>query len=329
MSEDISALSPWVIRPLDPGADLPVVARLLAAVEEHDEDGELVTEATLRERLTLPGHDPALDQMVATPAGVSSEVIGWMSAWHAPGNRVAYLDGAVHPVWRGHGIGGMLLRHALRRARKLGASAAGSYASSGNLASTTFLQSAGFHPVSANTLLRAPGNMTFPAPHWPAGFTLSPQSAVLSIPLLAKAYTRCYQGLWGHNEHVDEEQVASWLPEMNPYSVFVITGPDDDVAGICQADMNAEWTERDGVPTAYVDAPGVTPEHRAQGLYLPLLLAALSSLREKSPATILLESWGDADETLALYESFGFTTQRRSVAYEMALAWRRDAVTPW
>ena len=239
------------------------------------------------------------------------------SAWRAPENHVAYLDGAVHPNWRGRGIGGTLLRHALRRVRELGAPVAGCYAGSQNHASDHFLRRAGFGAISSNTLLRAPGDTHFSEPCWPAGFTLRPYSAVRSIPVLAQTYTLCFEGLWGHNEHVDEEQVAGWLPDMNLDSILMLFGPDGTVAGICQADMNVEWTERSGVPTAYVDAPGVAPEHRAIGLYLPLLLAALARLHSQSPTTIMLESWGDADETLALYESVGFATVRRSVAYQM------------
>ncbi len=77
--------------------------------------------------------------------------------------------------------------------------------------------------------------------------------------------------------------------------------------------------QRSGEAVPYIDAPGLVPEHRSERLYVALLLAACAELRSLRPRALELESWGDADETLAAYQALGFTVARHTTAYERPL----------
>jgi ribosomal protein S18 acetylase RimI-like enzyme len=61
------------------------------------------------------------------------------------------------------------------------------------------------------------------------------------------------------------------------------------------------------------------PEHRSARLYAALLFAACVHLRTMRPEAIVLESWGDTDETLAAYQALGFEVVRHTTAYERPL----------
>lgn len=301
----------YVIRPFAPEDDLPRLVRVMAEVEAADHDGEDVSEETLRGHLTLPGHDPARDRWVAVASDEPDTLLGWGFVWVAPGETLATLIGAVHPAWRGKGIGGQLMALVLDRARELGATRAGAYVGSRNEAAGAFLRRRGFAVVSANTLLRIASNMSLLEADIPAGYTVRTYADNPDPALFQRAVNRCYEGLWGHHT-VPEEVVAEWLPTLDPASIYFLIGPDGDVAGTVR-------TERYGEPVGYVDAPGVVPEHRQDGLYVPLLRAAMRRLRERTPSAIELESWGDAPETLAQYEALGFAVVRQAVAYERVI----------
>lgn len=291
--------------------DLPRLVRLMATVEAADQDGEDWSEETLRGHLTLPGHDPTRDRWVAIAPDDPDTLLGWGFVWVAPGETLATLSGAVQPAWRGQGIGGRLMDLALDRARELGATSAGAYAGSRNEPAGAFLRKRDFAPVSANTLLRIAGNAPLPELVLPSGYALRTYADNPDPALFQRAVNHCYEGLWGHHT-VSAEVVAEWLPTLDPASIFFLIGPDGDVAGTVRA-------ERYGEPVGSVDAPGVVPAHRGDGLYVPLLLAAVQRLRERTPEAIELESWGDAPETLAQYEALGFAVVRQAVAYERAI----------
>jgi len=87
------------------------------------------------------------------------------------------------------------------------------------------------------------------------------------------------------------------------------------VAGVGRAELSEQLTAQRGVPTGHIDAPGVVPEYRGAGLYLPLLLTLIHWLLPQGPAALELESWGDEPGTLALYRTLGFSVMKEEVSY--------------
>ena len=103
-------------RHFDVQRDFASLVTLLNEVEQVDHDGEDVSEAMLREQLTWPGHDPALDRWVATP-GDSGQLVGYGTMFKSPNDEHADVYIVVHPAWRRRGIGSELLARVLERAR--------------------------------------------------------------------------------------------------------------------------------------------------------------------------------------------------------------------
>ncbi|MEO7003673.1 MAG: GNAT family N-acetyltransferase [Ktedonobacterales bacterium] len=310
-------------RQFDAQTDLPWLASLLAAVEAADHTGEDVREQTLREQLAWPGHDPARDRWVAESTGTAAELgslIGYGALFKTTLGERADVYVAIHPDRRGQGVGAELLRRVVARARELGATQLGAYAADHLTASDAFLRARGFARVSAYTEMSIAGDTTFPAPQWPDGFTVRPYAAVQDATIFLDTINRSYAGVWGHHTLTMEEALA-WLPEVVAEGAFLLFAPDGAVAGICRAEMSKRLSERRGEPTGLVDAPGVVPERRSEGLYLPQTLHALGWLQRQTPAPagLVLESWGDDPATLDLYTHIGFAVTHREVSYRLDL----------
>lgn len=311
-------MMPFNFRHLDPTTDLNALVRLYVEVEAADRDGRDTSEARLREQLGRQGHNPRQDCWVVETAEAPNELVAFSGVWKDPAGESADIVGLVHPAWRRRGIGRVLLSQILMRSRAISAANVNVYANARNRAPIAFLRDHRFQPVGTYTLLRAPGDISVGAPAWPPGFNVRSYAAVQQPALLAEAMTRCYDGLWGHNA-VSEADLAKWLPEWATDGLFMTFDSGGEVAGVCRSEMSRKLTARQGEPTGYIDAPGVLPWRRDQGLYLPLLVTALQYLRAQRPASIEMESWGDDERNLALYQQAGFDIARQSVLYRLNL----------
>jgi mycothiol synthase len=311
-------MMPYNFRHCEPHTDLPRVAQLYAEAAAADGEPNDANEVRLREQMALPGHNPAQDTWIVEVPGDPDELVGFASVWKEPGGARATLAGVVHPDWRRRSIGRILLRYTLSRARAMGATQVGAYAESRNQASTAFLREHSFLPVAAYTLMRARTGVPFNPPAWPAGFSVRSYDAVPNLPLLVQAMNSSYDGLWGHSV-TSEEELGGRLREWAQDGLFLVFDAGGEVAGVCRAELSRKLSEERGQATGYIEAPGVIPFRRREGLYLPLLLTAVQYLRARQPATIELESWGDDDRTLAVYQQAGFVNVRQSVSYRLNL----------
>lgn len=309
---------PYTFRHVEPHYDLPKLARLLAEVEEVDREERDTSEAKLREQLSLPGHDPAQDSWAVEDAADPERLIGFAGVWQTPDSDRADVMGVVHPEFRHKGVGRILIGRVLARARTLGVRQADAYADARNEAGTTFLHAHNFLPVAAYTRLRARRGAQLTPPSFPPGFSIKSYDRVQDAGVLAAALTSGYDGLWGH-QRVTADDVAGILKEWPQEGIFLVFDAGNEVAGVCRAEMSERLTAQRGQPTGLVDAPGVIPFRRRDGLYLPLLLTAARHLIAQNPAAIEVESWGDDDRVLASYEGIGFAVARRSVAHRLML----------
>ena len=89
--------------------------------------------------------------------------------------------------------------------------------------------------------------------------------------------------------------------------------------GVSRVEPSPERSSKTGVPTGYIDAPGVVPQHRRLDLYRALVLTGIRWLRSQGYALVEMESWGDKLEVLKMYRELGFTDIRQLVCYQMNL----------
>jgi hypothetical protein len=107
----------------------------------------------------------------------------------------------------------------------------------------------------------------------------------------------CFADVWGHHDPGPAD----------PDSVFVGLHEGGAWVGICEVDRDAQW----------IDGPGVVPGLRTPDRYVRLVQGAAAYLRNDP---VVLETWGDADSTLAAYASLGFEVVHSVSGWELDLS---------
>jgi len=273
----------------------------------------------MRQRLTKPGTDPALDTWVVERDG--SEVVGFGQVWseHPHTEVVCYVR--VDPDCAGRGVATALLDRGARRAEQLAARAeagqrvalhATSWPKDGPAA--RLLESAGFAPIRYFLLMTIDLHERPEPAHWPADVethALDEGSDLLPVYEAQKAIFRDH---WGEAQPDFEE----WLHEytgFDPTLWFVA----EDAAGIAGfALCLPEFTED---PNAgYVGELGVRPDRRGAGLGLALLQQAFSAFAARGKQRVSLHV--DAENltgALRLYTRAGMRAEPRIVVWEREL----------
>jgi mycothiol synthase len=303
-----------IYRPFISEQDIPRLLRLRAAVEAEDQEGADNREETLRTQLALPGHDPAHDRLVAALAADPEQLIGYNLVWLPPGEQNARANVIVHPAWRRQGLGSTLLNRALRRAYQLGAAQVSISAHHKHPAAGAFLRKHAFQPAGAYTEMRAPGDRRLPPTVWPYGYQVRSYAEVQDLATLTQAMNECYADLWGHH-HVSQDQMAEWLPQFDQQGLFLVFSEKNRPVGVSRVELSAERSSHNGVPTGYIDSPGIYSPHRRLDLYRALLLTGMKWLQRQDQALIELESWGDKQEVLRSYFDLGFQIISQVVTY--------------
>jgi GNAT superfamily N-acetyltransferase len=178
-------------------------------------------------------------------------------------------------------------------------------------------RTAGFTPAGTVCELHGDFPGEIPDPNAPDGYFLKPYHELRHLPTLAALLHRAYHDRFGR-------------PEFETDGVTVET-----VQAEIDADPDA-GLERDyftmlnffgkGVAVvrcrglAWIDAPGVVPEERGNGLHLPLLAAALNHLKAKGSRAIWLVSCDDDPAWIADYRRAGFTMETTRTCWQKKIA---------
>jgi mycothiol synthase len=308
----------FLIRNFSPANDIDALLQLRRIAEDIDHEGTQVDEQALRAQLRLPGHDPDHDRWVISAPDDPAMLIGAALVWLPPDSQTVRLNIIVHPDFRQQGLGSQLYDRAAERACALGGQNIQAYVSTRNPHAEAFLKKHGFERQGAYHELRRELPEHLPSPVWPYGYQVRSYAEVQDLPLLTYAMNVCYEGLWGHHE-VSQDQMASWLTEFNPQGLFLVSSPSGKTVGISRVETSAERSAKNGVPTGYIDAPGLHHHHRRIDLYRALLLTGMRWLQEQGQQLVEMESWGDKQEILNLYQDLGFMVVRRLVSYQHPL----------
>jgi GNAT superfamily N-acetyltransferase len=177
-----------IYRPLDLEHDFIPLVALLNEIKRADHNDEIISEADLHDMLTGTGQDPATNTWVVT-APNSASLIGCGLILKAPNDEHADLLIAVHPSWRGQGIGSQIFTFLLERARALNTRAVRGYVDIQHRAADHFARNRGFEPVSTYTRLTVSASRPFPGAVLPPGFVTRSYDQVQRIDLLTQAIT--------------------------------------------------------------------------------------------------------------------------------------------
>src|SRR5215203_1185110 len=267
-------------------------------------------EDEIRQRLTRPATDPALDSWLAK----DGDVIGFAQVWAEPADVVCYVR--VDPEHRGEGIATALLERAEQRAGALSAEPQHATSWPKDEAAAPFLEAQGFEPIRYLSLMTIDLDQPPAAPHWPTG-----------VRIRALAEGADLRPVWEAQQSIFAETPQSfdeWLHEytgaggLDP-TLWFVAEADDGWAGfaLCVPELAED-------PQAgYVNELGVRADRRGQGLGLALLRQTFVEFHRRGRRRVSLHV--DADNltgAVRLYTRAGMSPDPRLVV------WQREGSRP-
>jgi GNAT superfamily N-acetyltransferase len=245
-------------------------------------------------------HHPTTDRFVLEDA---DQIIGY--AWIA-GDRPDRTDCwlCVAPEHQRKGHGNRLLERILERASQRQASGLMAYLP-GDRPVLEFARQTGFEIRGYFREMRLPATTGRKSAALPNGWRLEPYSESLDVERYARILDASYADLWGHGI-ASPEVMQAMLSTLEPQDTFLLVdanGIDVGCAGITKGNPQS------------IDAPGLIPTHRSVQNYQAVLASTLNKL--EPGFEVMLNSWGDSDETITAYLEFGFLETKRT-----AIAWR-------
>jgi ribosomal protein S18 acetylase RimI-like enzyme len=258
----------------------------------------------MRQRLTHPGTDPALDTWLAEDRG---EIVAFAQAWEEEEAVVCYVR--VDPQQRGRGLGSTLLERAAARAQEVRPKPA-LHATSWprDAAAAPLLEGAGFSPLRYLSLM----TIDFAGPPEPPGWAVDVVVRALDEHLDLRRIHDAQQTVFPAQSFED------WLHEyahIDPTLWFVAEDA-DGIAGfaLCLPELSED-------PEAgYVSELGVRPDRRGQGLGLALLRHTFVEFHARGKRRVTLHV--DVDNltgALRLYTRAGMRPDPRLVVWERPL----------
>ncbi|MFQ6069808.1 MAG: GNAT family N-acetyltransferase [Candidatus Aminicenantales bacterium] len=282
--------------------------------ENHGFAGD-VSLTSLRKGIKKPGYFPQRHLFLAEEEGRISGLANL-----DPELRIkrVILSGYIHPSSRGKGIGFMLLEHATRRAREMGAEAIHVSLSDDDSSARNFLLKNGFSPVRVFITLR----LVF-SQNRKTEFSSETDKYSLTFlekgeeKKLARLQNSCFAGSWGFSPNTPRE-IEFWFRITGTSFLDVIVKREGKrIVGYCWTQMiPSEGRGSFSLKRGRIHMIGVHPSYRNRGIGRALLSAGISCLKRKGAESVELIS--DEENTTAgsLYFSSGFSPLSTTIWYE-------------
>jgi mycothiol synthase len=230
-----------------------------------------------------------------------------------PHGTIADIDGFVHPVKTGLGLGSWLLRRAEERVQELGFAVALTWCLAPDVNARALFERSGYREVRRFYRMLVEHDEEPAAPEWPEGLgvrTLQPGEERAFHAALEEAFAE----EWNHVSEPFEKWAERRIdvPDFDPTLWFVVRDG-DEIAAVLRGDP-----ERGGA--GWVGALGVRPRWRRRGLGLALLRHAFREFhRRGQPRVGLGVDAQNPTGATRLYERAGMHVAYEAAAFEKAL----------
>ena len=275
-------------RPLGP-SDVRAVFEVMAAVELADTGKVAIEEADIAADWQRPSFDIA-----AKTIGVfdGDRMVGYGE--HSGGDR---SDAAVHPAYRGRGVGTAVARWIQATARAAGVSVVGMPVPAGS-PSEALLRALGYHQRWTSWILEVPQGREIASQPLPQGFSLRIAETAADHRAAWEVIEDAFLE-WSERPRTPYEDWAAVTmerPGFEPWNLRLAIDPSGAVVGVSLVLLADE--------IGYVDKLAVRKDVRNQGLARALLVDSFAAARAHG-ATVCELSTDSRTGALGLYEKVG------------------------
>ena len=275
-------------RPLDPATDATAVFELIAAQEQADIGSVEIEEADIVSDWAKPSHDVA-----ARSVGVldGDRLVAYAELMGAD-----RADAAVHPDWRGRGIGTWLAAWLRDLGRSTGTSVIGMPMPQGS-PGDRLMEALGYRVRWTSWVLQLPPGAEVPTRELPEGYAVR-EARAEEMQQVHDVVEDAFLEWSVRDRESFEDFEASVLqrPGFEPWQLRVVVAPDGAVAGVSIVQLAGG--------TAYVSRLAVRRDQRNRGLAQALLADSFAVAREHGAAVSEL-STDSRTGALGLYEKVG------------------------
>ncbi len=290
--------------------DLVAYVQLLSEIDEADGLGRATTVEQMKERLGQPGYPPEEDLFLAELNGL---LVGYADMVRELELGRVILDGAVHPAYRGRGVGSRLLQIAIDHSRKLGAKAVQIPIAQGMGAGEHLVREKGFRVVRRHwqMSLAEYGGGALQIPH---GFELGhfipgDEESLCALQNLA------FAGGWGFRPNtVEDIRYLVSTSCCHPEGILFISEGRRRVAYCWTMDHPTQKEK------GYIRMMGVDPDYRGRGLGRAITVAGIEYLGQRGMKEIELSVDSRNSDAKRLYLSVGFKRKGTTLWYQRRLS---------
>lgn len=307
--------------------DISAVQQLTAVTAPIDKAEAAASEERIAHIFHILGENIATDTITAVTPNNSMAAIGFFLIPPTDDEHVAFIDTLVHPDHRQHPLEDQLLDWLENRIRQ----------EFNNLTDPLpqiiqtsrpehltdclqHLQNHGFAPVRYSYKMQRP--LSHPLPEKPLrrGLKLATWSEDLDFPLM-QAFNEAFSEHWGlptMNESLWREFFTAVPQFRSDLTYLAMDG--DTIVGFCLNWVDKDKNRQTGIQEGWVEAIGVIPAWRQQGVAQTLLVHSLNAFIEEGMTQAALDvDTQNPSGALQLYEKLGFTAVKRRVTLQKPL----------
>lgn len=258
--------------------------------------GQATDEAAQLEYESFIGRDLSKQRVVVRHPEDAAQLIAYADYFVTEDGADANLSMGLLKNWWGQTLENELFNWLVSQVKPKGVKTLNMYAPGQAKRLRGFLEAQGFEAAGAYRMLvlesfTKPPNFTLPDSYTLTNYQETPDDA-----LFIKASQLSFSDLWGHSAATKDawEMLLEFYEPNNLYLLLHKGAP----AGI----FKVRVIENEG----FVDSPGLAPEHRSAELYRALTLAGLDYIAPHKVERVWLETWGEPEEVIEIYEAIGF-----------------------
>lgn len=308
-------------------SDIAAIQALSAVCAPIDKAETATSEDRIAQIFNILGDNLKTDSITAVASDNNLAGIAFFFIPPTDDEHVAYIDTLIHPAHRGTALETELLNWLEQRIRQEFKHVEDSLP---QLIQTSrpdylldhlkILEAHGFSPIRYSYKMQRPLQTPLPEKRLPAGLSLITWDEDLDFELM-QAFNEAFSEHWGlptMNESLWREFFTA-VPQFRPDLTYMVMDG-DTIVGFCVNWIDGYKNDQTGVLEGWIEAIGVIPPWRHQGIAQALLVRSLNAFIEEGMERAALDvDTQNPSGALQLYEKLGFTAVKRRVTVRKQL----------